>query len=506
MEVNQIFYAWVPKYVRYVILLLMVFVALCANGVYPGITTNMYSDLGVYAEPYTMATNAMYIGMGIALIFSIRLALRFPSKLLIINGFIMMLLMNLICATTNNPILAVAASLVLGLSKMLAVGPIYLAWASIWSKNLDPSRVYPFFYFVALAGLNFMTWLTAHFTYLFSWRYAYIVIFILIILCIVLAIVFFENHQLKKKIPLYQLDIPGLLFLILSLMLINYVVVYGKVEDWFNSDAITAATFGAVITILFFIKRELTLKRPVLDLRIFKAFNLTAGLILFLLLGVLTTTTFQSGLAVNVLHFELIRNAELSLFLIPGILVGCFLTFFWYKKNYPSHLMFIIGFLAIVIYHILFYNRFVNDLNIAEFFVPSFLRGFALTTLYISIGLYATANFPIPVTLKAVGLILIVRSFLATGITSGLYNYFFYAERTRHLSKLAGTIDANEPMVFQYADVAGFYKNIQQQASLTASKEISGSIIIFGLSVVAILVVVYVYGKIRKGLFAIPGN
>ena len=502
MEVNQIFYAWVPKYARYAILFLMVFVALCANGVYLGITTNMYSDLGVYAEPYAMAPNAMYIGMGVALLFSIRVAARFPSKSLIITGFIMMLMMNFICATTNNPILAVAASFVLGLSKMLAVGPIYLAWASIWNKNLDAARVYPFFYFMALAGLNFITWLTTHFTYLYSWRYAYIVIFILIILCFVLAIIFFENHQLKKKIPLYQLDIPGVLLLAISLMLINYIVVYGKVEDWFNSDAISAASFGAVIAILVFIKRELTVKRPLLDLNLFRKFNLTAGLILFLLLGVLTPTTFQSALAVNILHFELIRNAELSLFLIPGILVGSIVTFFWYKKNYSSHLMFIIGFSALVLYHIMMYSRFVNDLNMADFVIPSFLRGFALATLYISIGLYATANFPIHATLKAVGLILIVRSFLATGITSGLYNYFVYADTNRHLSKLASEIDANEPMVSQYANFTGYYKYILQQANLAALKELSGNIIIFGLAVVAILGVVYVYRKIRKGLFA----
>src|SRR5215510_6820105 len=103
MEVNQIFYEWVPKYVRYAILLLMVFVALCANGVYLGITTNMYSDLGVYSEPYTMATNAMYIGMGLGFLFIIRLAVRFSGKLGVIGGFVMMLLMNGIIATTNNP-------------------------------------------------------------------------------------------------------------------------------------------------------------------------------------------------------------------------------------------------------------------------------------------------------------------------------------------------------------------------------------------------------------------
>src|SRR5258705_11530707 len=99
MEANQIFYAWVPKYIRYAILLLMAFVVLCANGVYLGITTNMYSDLGVYSEPYTMATNAMYIGMGAGFLFIIRFALRFTAKLGVITGLIMMMLMNVICAT-----------------------------------------------------------------------------------------------------------------------------------------------------------------------------------------------------------------------------------------------------------------------------------------------------------------------------------------------------------------------------------------------------------------------
>src|SRR5258705_12521610 len=163
MEANQIFYAWVPKYIRYAILLLMALVALCANGVYLGITTDMYSDLGVYSEPYAMATNAMYIGMGGGFLFIIRLAMRFTGRGLLIAGFIIMLLMNVICATTSSPFLTVVASLVLGFSKILAIVQIYLAWLMIWSKKMDLARVYPFIYFVALAGLNFITWLTSYF-------------------------------------------------------------------------------------------------------------------------------------------------------------------------------------------------------------------------------------------------------------------------------------------------------------------------------------------------------
>jgi len=189
-------------------------------------------------------------------------------------------------------------------------------------------------------------------------------------------------------------------------------------------------------------------------------------------------------------------------FKYQAFFAGCLLTFFWYKKKYQGHLVFIIGFSAIVLYHIMMYTRFVNDLNMADFFIPSFLRGFALATLYISIGLYVTAGLPIPATLKVVGFILIVRSFLATGITSGLYNYFLYAGTNRHLSGLASAIDANKPLAWQQAGVAAYPKYMLQQASLGTLKELSGNIIIFGIILVALLAVVYAIGKLRKALVA----
>jgi MFS family permease len=499
MEINQLFYSWVPKYLRYAILLLMLFVVLCANGVYLGITTDMYSDLGVYSEPYTMATNAMYIGMAAGMIFIIRLAVRFSEKFALISGLVIMLLMNLICATTNSPALTVAASLVLGFGKIFALVVVYVAWLAIWSKQMNSARVYPLLYFMALAGLYFLTWLTSRFAWLFSWRYAYPFVLVLLIICILLAVLFVERHEVKRRIPLYQLDIPGLALFILSLMLINYVAVYGRVEDWFESQTIRAASFGSIITALLFIKRELGVKRPFLDLKLFRIPNFRIALFLFILLGALTPTTFQSAFSGTVLHYESFRNSEINLYLIPGVFVGSVLSYFWFKYNYNTQLLIVIGFAAFAVYHILMYTRFVNDLNINAFWIPSFFKGFGTAVLFIAIGLYAAVNVPFLSLTKVVGVVIMVRSFLAPGIFSGLYNYILYAERNRHLSILAGDIDANDP-VFQQMDRAGYYSVIQQQAHLSALKEISGNIIIFGLTVIILLSVVWVYGKLRKRL------
>ena len=497
MELKPLFYAWMPNYARYAILTLMTFVILSTNGVYTGITTDIYSDLGVYAESYTMAANALYIGMGSSLIFFVRLSTRLTNKTLMLIGFIMMLLMNLVCTTTSNPVITIAATFIIGFTKIFALGEVYLNWLKIWSKKMNSARLYPFFYFIALAGLYFMTWFTAWLTNLYSWRNAYYALFILIAICIILTIVFIQNHPLKRKIPLYQLDIPGLLLLMTTMMLINYVAVYGKVEDWFNSVTIKAACFGAAITALLFIRREMQVKRPFLDINVFKKSNFSLGLVLIILLGVFTPSTFQSSFSGSVLHFESIRNGEINLFLIPGILLGCITAYFWYRNNFTGQLLTIIGFGAMVFYHILMYGRFVTDLNIHDFWIPSLLKGFGQAVLYISLAVYATAGFSFPHVLKAVGVIVMVRSFLAPGIFSGLYNYILYAERTRHLSKLATHIDAYEPQVFAQGNIAGFYQNIQQQANLTALKEISGSIIIFGLSVITILIIMHIYSKIR---------
>jgi len=289
-----------------------------------------------------------------------------------------------------------------------------------------------------------------------------------------------------------------MLYLISSLMLINYVVVYGKVEDWFSSGAIKAACFGAVITVMLFIRRELLIKRPFLNMSLFKKTNFSLGLLLIILLGVFTPSTFQSSFSGSVLHFESIRNGELNLYLIPGIVAGSVLAFLWYRINFSGQLLTIIGFGAMVVYHILMYGRFVNDLNIHDFWLPSLFKGFGLALLYVSLAVYATAGFSFPGVLKAVGVIVVVRSFLGPGVFGGLYNYFLYAERTRHLSQLATHIDANEPQVFAQGNIARFYQNIQQQASLTALKEISGTIIIFGLSVITLLMVIHIYRKINQ--------
>jgi len=495
MELKDLFYAWVPLYVRLPVLFILFLVILVANGIFLSTITDIYSNLAVESEPYTQAYNAMYIGMGLGLIAHVRLKLRFSNKTLLLAGLLTMLLMNVVCATTDSPALAIAACLVLGFAKISALIEIYIIWIYIWSKKLDTSRVYPFVYFTALSGLYLMYWVNSRLAYVYNWRYAYILVIILLLICVLFTLIFTENHPLKEKLPFYRFDFLGLAFLGGSMMSLNYAIVCGMVEDWFNSNQITAAFFISGILFLAFISRELTTRHPIFNLGLFKRKTFRLGLFYLLLLGLFTPSTMQSAFAGGVLHFETYRIMELNLYLIPGILVGCFFCYFWYYfKLNPEPLIFI-GFLAFVIYHILMYNSFSNEFTINDFLLPSIIKGLATAVLYISLGLYTTNKLPLMGILAASGALIITRSFIGGGISSAIYGYLFYRQRISHFNYLAERSDSGNFLL--QGKGAATYRYLQEQAVLNACKEMSGYVIIAGIVILVIVLAVTIFHKIH---------
>jgi len=496
MEIKDLFYTWVPLYIRIPVLIIFLFAFLVANGIFLGNVTDTYSSLGVYAEPYTMASNGLYIGMGLGLVFHLRLKMRFTNKTLLVGGILSLLVLNTICALTSSPQVVIIACFLLGFTKISALIEVYIIWLLIWSKTGDRARLYPFVYFVALAGLYFVTWLTTYYAAAFNWRYAYIVILILLAVCLLLALVFVEDHSLRRKVPLYQLDWQGLLMLGVTLMLLNYVVVYGKVEDWFTSRRIIFGALASGLALLLFIKRELTVKRPVLNLTIFSVPNFKVGLLYFLLLGLFIPSTFQNALTGNVLRYEAIRNAEVNLYLIPGLLAGAAMCYAWFYYKWDAQLMIMLGFSAFVIYYIMLYNSFANDYALHDFWLPAMIKGFGVVVIYVAAGLYTASNMGMPMVLKASGTIIIFRSFLGSGIWTAIYNELLYAGRIRHYNYLAGLTDGQ---TLNEGNPGELYRNLQLQSILAASKEVTGYIIWAGIVIVIVMVAVQVYRRLFSG-------
>ncbi|MET0636736.1 MAG: hypothetical protein ABWZ25_11970 [Chitinophagaceae bacterium] len=489
MEFYDLFYKWVPMAVRLPVLFLLAFVLLSFNGVYLGNVIDMYSALGDYAEPFTVATNCLYLGMGLCLLIIVRLKQRFPGKVMLLYGLTTMLAMNIVCATTGNPWVMVGATLFLGFSKMTAFIEVLIMWLGIWSKKLDITRVYPFIYSTALASIYFMTWFMSREAYIRNWRMAYLAVYIVLGVCLILVLLLVEKHPLKKVVPLYQIDWVGMMLFAASMMLLNYVVTYGKVEDWFQSEKIRAASFVSLLLLLLYSRRQLVIKRPLINLVLFRQPKVRTSLILFFVLGIFTPTLFQSALSGGILRYETMRSTAINLYLIPGVFIGAVLCYIWYEKNLNPRILMIAGFISFVIYHILMYNRFSVQFSYDDFIVPSLVKGFATVLLYISLGLFATNKLPLPLALPAVGMVLVVRSFLAVTVFGGVYNYLLYAQQWKHINYIGGLTDTSQfrpgsPVASEYSRL------LEAQATLAASKELTGYIIIAGIFV-SVLVIIW---------------
>jgi DHA2 family multidrug resistance protein len=485
MELYDLFYKWVPIWVRLPVLFLLFFTVLTCNGVYLGNTTDTFSGLGVYSEPFTEAYNAVFIGMGIGILIEVRMKRRFTNKTMVLYGFSMLLLMNFVCMVTSNPAIVVIACLILGFCKMTAFFEVYITWVQIWSKNFDRSRVYPFVYATALPGTYLITWATCKLAYFYNWRYAYIVVLMLILLCILLTSIFVENHPLHRPFPLYQMDLLGILLLLSTLMLVNYIAVYGKVEDWFRSDRIKGAFILLPITFFGFLRREMNVKRPLVPFRILRSPRFHKGLFFFIVLGVFLPSSIQNSFTGGILRFEAFRNTELNLYLIPSMFVGAVFAFLWYFYKKDPDVVLFTGFLAFTIYYFLLYQRLATGLGLEDFWLLSIFKGLAIILLYICIGLYCVSSFKMPDLVTAAGFMIITRSFLGSGIFTGIYSYLIYAGTVRHIDRLADLTATGDYVQSELP--AAYLRTIQQQASLAAFKELTGWILLFGILLLATL-------------------
>lgn len=82
-----------------------------------------------------------------------------------------------------------------------------------------------------------------------------------------------------------EIDYAGIIFLSVGIGSLQYVLERGESEDWFEDSAIVVLTVAAVVGLVAFVYRQLTIAQPLVNLRVFKSQNLVASNILTFVLG-----------------------------------------------------------------------------------------------------------------------------------------------------------------------------------------------------------------------------
>ena len=487
-----LFSDWVPKPVQLLMIVLLLIVVMPIGGVYTGNISFMVSGTGAMQEYFLWANYATTIGMGASMPVVLRLKLRFKVRDKVVILLVLLGLLSYVNATTQNPMVIVIVSLIIGFLKMIITIELFLPLMVMLGNR-------GVFYGVFYTFVLLLNQITAYYAVEISILYNYQQFFILAsVLCFVLALlcwVLMHDQYFALKVPLHYIDWLSILLFVTTFMFSAYVFSFGKQQDWFNSKNIISASIAAFVSFALMAIRQLTLKRPYISFGIFTKSNVIHGLFMLLWLGMfLGTTSIQNIYSVGVLGYDQLTNAKLNLMMIPGILLAGIVAVFWFKKEIPLKMFVFSGFASMTGFVIIMYFSMVLEFNYDNWYLPMFLKGFGMGSLFISIWFYALDQLELNEMLAAIGLVLVWRTFLAVGIFSALFSWFQYQFQITSLGDSAVYMDG---MTISPQNVVTNMRTIKLNAIIAANKKIFGYVIIAGFGVM-LYVITHHFGEKPK--------
>jgi len=497
---------FVPDKLRFIILLLTAILFQLSNSIYLTNLNEVVGDKALTAEDIKFIHTASFIGMTMIFPLLFRIKFRFMSRTILLSSIALIIVGNIICMYSDNLLILFLTSFIVGAVRMIGMFECMSSIQLVITPKRDFTVFFSVVYLIVLGSIQLSGLLTAQISYLYSWKYMHILIVGLLLCAMIIFYFLMRPIRLMKKFPLYQIDWLGMGLWTLLLVLINFIVEYGKQLDWFDSEYIWIATIAAVIILICAIQRMFGIRRPFIMPEVFRYKNLMRSLVLLAILQIFLST---SSVVLNVftggiLHYDILHNTSVNWAVFIGVLVGVGYAFYWmaiYRGNYKT--IFFIGFLCFVLHHFILYFIFQPGIAKEDLYLPYVLKGVGYITLYISIALYAAEGVSFPHFFPSITVMSFIRSAIggtmATSLCSNLMQYL----QKKNLIILSQNMDMVNPvsnhvfentfnqsvssgMAVEEARIAAtnvLYGATNMQAMLLSWKEIFGGITLFGMIV-----------------------
>lgn len=510
---SQHFRAWVPQWLQAVVALVVMIPILLINGAYTGSNVDISSYMGVLAEDINMAYYAASAGM--ALSYPIIPIIRpvATTKTIILIVLFAQLFLSLICATTNYVEILIVCSFFIGYFK----GFTLIETISILMPIITPSgtrnEFYSKFYPITLTMGQLSLVLTAEFAYNYKWQHMYYFMIVLLLIAMLFVVIFMAFGRKLIRVPYREIDWFSFLQVSFTMMAIIYVSTYGKTNDWFASKSILYATISIPVLGWMFIRRQLlTYKRPFVDMSVLKNRNsVVVYLFSFFMMFMASFSTLSSSYVTTVLRLDATKSNELYLFMIPGIIIGGFICYFFYKKAIRMAWLMFIGFLCFTIAIALLYFKIQPTGLYEDLYLPMFLKGLGLLVLFVAIGIYAIQGLEPQQLIYNAFFLIATRSALAPPIAYCIISNWLYRLQQQNISILSESVDHLNPIAESLYDQSyttslakglsiedakmlaanTLYNKVQIQAMTVSIKEILGYMLIIGIIILVIILLYF---------------
>lgn len=526
---NHPFYAWVPKPVGILILLLMFVPPTFSGGAYLCNVSEMSGDLGLWTEDVQMASFFTSIGMCLFPPFMVRFLQARRVKQTYLYGFLLLAVLNGVSAVATSRGVLFASCLLTGFVRIMVMlnctftiapyltGMDTLAMFTMTQTpppavqyQLERKRTFlmPVLYFVILLISQGSNMLMAWFAYAYRWQEAYYVVIGMLLVAMALVIITMPDEP-RKPYRMEWRKIPGLLLMALALCSMTYVLVYGKTLDWMDSDTIFYAVVVMVLSSgAFLLDAAQADARGYLPLGVFRYRNVVMSMVLFLLTLLFNSaSSFIAAYAKLATPINNVQGASLSGWSALGFFLGMLLSLALIARKSHFRIVFSVAFLLMAAANAYFYFQYQTEGLFRNMALPTVLNATGLLVLYAVVAAWGMKGLPSRYLATFVFLMIWMRNAIAPVVGVSVYSNLLTHRQQDDVTRLAQNVDAVNPLAqvaFVQTGRVGqamgrgtmeanelamtvLKGRIAKQAAITAMKDITGQTVLWLLGTTVVV-------------------
>ena len=515
---NFPFYDWVPKPLGIIFLMLLFIPIMTVSGAYSANSSEMVGGLGILSEHISFIGFCTSIGMAAFSPFFYDLVCIRREKFMCLVGFIILSRLSFVCANTDSIFLIATCSLVMGFVRQTLLmcnlfTLIKYAFGIEATINVTPgneptdekgwdaldkekttSMPTIYFFFMILGQIG--TWLTAWFAYHYEWQYVYYFMMgaMLLAVIIIMFTMPFNGYE-GGKIPITFSKFGNVTVFSLMCCSFIFIMVYGKVLDWYDHPYIRWATLICIVFTTLFVWLEKPQRSPYFLLSAFRLKSIQGGILLFLGLMILNSSQMFVNIFVGVgMKIDNYQNAVLGNWVLVGYFLGLVMAVISSAKGISLKWLFFLGFVFIGLAALYMYFEVQTAGLYDRMKWPVIIRATGMMLLYSVTAVYANQRMPYKFLSTWVCIMLTVRMIVAPGIGSALYSNVlqyrqqYYITRYSHdYNRTETSTDATYKQTIRGMKAQGrsdaeaetmaamsLKGNVQVQATLSAVKEMAG--------------------------------